>query len=499
VTSWDDLLHPHPTTSNHPHLGVVGNGTTDSYGASALAAECEVVRQATEGSRNDALNRAWFRMARIIAVGRLDEEEARTALWAAGLACGLPEREVGVVLRQGTGSALQAGQALPRTIDALDPPPELTPLAAAATPPHQDHDLEVSAPTSSWALADLNAALDGSYTTPHPQFLTRSDGACLLYAGKVNGLLGESESGKSWVAMLAVRQALQAGQRVLYVDFEDALPTFVSRLRALGATTGDLGGGLLGYINPADAFDVLARQALAEALEDVKPDLIVLDGVNAAMTLMGLELTDNTDATRFHQALLRPLAATGAAVLTVDHVTKNRETRGKGGIGAQAKRALVDGCALAVEVLEPFGAGSTGRLRVTVDKDRPGAVRGLAQAGQLVGFAVLHSHDGVVDLVLEAPDHEKAVQANSDPQRLTLVMERVSTLLRDLGSTGISGTGIEKAVAARAARVREAVEALVDGGWVRRSPRQGRGGGFVYLHVRPYSEAQPDTDEDLEL
>ena len=78
--------------------------------------------------------------------------------------------------------------------------------------------------------------------------------------------------------------------------------------------------------------------------------------------------------TIFAERLTRPLARSGAAVLLVDHLAKNRESGNRFAIGAQAKLAGLDGAAYLLEVEAPFGHGRTGRSRILVAKDRPGHV-----------------------------------------------------------------------------------------------------------------------------
>ena len=60
-----------------------------------------------------------------------------------------------------------------------------------------------------------------------------------------------------------------------------------------------------------------------------------MDGITEAMSLHGLQLQDNNDVARFMVMLPRRFARTGAAALLIDHVTKDRETRGRYAIGAQ--------------------------------------------------------------------------------------------------------------------------------------------------------------------
>ncbi len=105
-------------------------------------------------------------------------------------------------------------------------------------------------------------------------------------------------------------------------------------------------------------------------------DLVVLDGVTEALAVFGAASKDNDEVTAWIRRVPRTLAQrTGAAVVLVDHVTKDADTRGRYAIGGQAKLAALDGAAYVVEVLEPLGVGMVGRLALRVAKDRPGQVR----------------------------------------------------------------------------------------------------------------------------
>jgi KaiC/GvpD/RAD55 family RecA-like ATPase len=233
-------------------------------------------------------------------------------------------------------------------LELLAPPPAngIWEAAVAATdaPPS---DEQAERPRTSWWPSPIAERAAEAEEAPTPTHLLRDDGEALFYSGKVNGLIGESESGKSWVALLAVQQATADGERCLVLDFEDSPASVKRRLDALQLDPAQL--GLVDYADPQEALGALQSADLQEAIGQ-HYRIIVADGVNAAMTLMGYDLNSNTDATEFSTRLLRPMARTGACVITVDHVPKNPETRGKGGIGAQQKRALQDGTCLLVEV-----------------------------------------------------------------------------------------------------------------------------------------------------
>ena len=355
-------------------------------------------------------------------------------------------------------------------------------INAASTPPNDDTpDEDADRQRTSWWPRDLHGVLTGADPEPEPEFLARLDDVHLFYRGKVNGLLGESESGKTWVALLAVLQSLRARQVVVYLDFEDTAPGIVSRLRAMGATDDDL--ACLHYIGPDEGLSVQAKADLAEAIQSSTPDLIVLDGINAAMTLLGLELTDNTDATKFSQMLLKPLASTGACVVYVDHVPKSREARGKGGIGAQAKRAMTTGCAINVDVVSAFGRGMTGRLRLTVDKDRPGHVRARAAEATRVGEAVLTSGpDGSVTVEIEriVDDGESAHEE--------ALRREVMLIVKKHGDDGCSRNDLVSASKKTARTLRPHIEWLIRNGQLVESVKTSRGG-------HPLLVVNPDPDQ----
>jgi hypothetical protein len=240
---------------------------------------------------------------------------------------------------------------------------------------------------TSWSIKDIGPVLRGEVKETPPEFLEFSDDEPIFYAGKVNGIIGESESGKTWIALEAVKQALGCDKRVLYIDFEDTDHGIISRLRSLGVSNFDN----FAYMSPDEGFGTLAKIDLANALQDFAPHMAILDGFNAAMNVLGLDINSNNDATTFSQLLLKPVAATGVSLIYVDHVPKSKDARGKGGIGAQAKRAMTTGCTVAVTVMEPFGRGNIGKLAISVDKDRAGHVRGYCSDSKNLGTVILTS------------------------------------------------------------------------------------------------------------
>jgi hypothetical protein len=339
-----------------------------------------------------------------------------------------------------------------------------------------------------WRRRDLRAARGGK--RPTPAILHRADKRALFYPGKVNAIIGESESGKSWLALLAVKQEIEAGNRVVYLDFEDTDVTLVGRLEALGCDP-DVVDEFVAYISPEETLTPAAAEILSAEVAAGSPTLVVLDGVNAAMARLGLDSNSTTDATRFAQILLARLVSAGAGVITIDHVSKNKETRGKGGIGSQAKRAMISGCAITAEIVTPFGRGMTGKIRLIVDKDRPGGVREHSAFGKNAGTAVIRSQVDPDRVTLEIEPADARPAEERETFQPTTLMQRVSAhLARNPG--GCTQSQLERDVDGRATGIRAAIAALVDGKYIEARPSGKRGGGSSYHHLNHY---RPDVDD----
>lgn len=202
----------------------------------------------------------------------------------------------------------------------------------------------------------------------------------LLYPGRVHSVAGESESGKSWLALLWVVEQLQVGGNVVYVDFEDDEQGVVGRLLDLGVDA-DLILRHLRYVRPEREHSGAAALLIPEAGTCA---LVVIDGVTEMMGVLGLKPNDDVDVADM-LVLPRGLATRGAAVVLLDHVVKDRQSRGRFATGSQHKLSGINGAAYLLEVVEPFAEGKPGRSTLLVAKDRPGAIRGKAtkiRAGQ---------------------------------------------------------------------------------------------------------------------
>jgi len=363
------------------------------------------------------------------------------------------------------------------------PPPTTTDAATpsacdahtATEPASPAPTTEISTPTtastepverSTWWPVDIEGVITGERPQVTTSHLLREDGAPAFYPARVNGIIGPSESGKSWVALVAVVQAIEDGQNATILDFEDDEVGVVNRLLALGASPAALREHLA-YVSPAEPYAPFMQSGadLIEHLDATSPELILVDGFNAAMGLQGLDLMSNGDATRFFQTVLRPLAARGACVVYVDHTPKN-SSESAGGIGAQAKRAMTSGCTLKVDVITPFGKGQRGKVRLYVDKDRPGAVRGISaqsKAGHwYADVSVSSEGDESVNIAIQRPEGMDA--SGHVVFRPTVLMGRISDYLAAHEEASVAD--IVRDVRGKSDGLREALRTLIDEGWV---------------------------------
>jgi hypothetical protein len=343
---------------------------------------------------------------------------------------------------------------------------------------------------TSWWPRHPDHALNPDSDEPGPTILQRDDGQNLFYPGRINGLIAPSESGKTWIALHAVTQAVNAGHNATILDFEDTHRGVTARLQALGLTDTQIRDHIA-YIGPDEPLSLHypTGRDLTEHLNSWDPAVIILDGVNAAMGIHGLDLISNKDATTFAQHVLRPLTTTGACVIYVDHTPKDKDSTSAGGIGAQAKRAMTTGCAIRVHVNKQFGKGQNGTLTLNVDKDRQGDVRGASkpsgEGGHWAGTAQLTSHqDGTVTIVVESPDTRIEHRQDTPIFRPTVYMERVSQYIQD--NPGQGRNIIVGSVRGTDRHIKTALSLLVSEGWVRIEEAANR--KQLHYTTKPYSD-----------
>ena len=256
-------------------------------------------------------------------------------------------------------------------------------------------DLDLSGPPQYLRhVKDVKIKGDGERL---PALLTRSDGATLLYTGKLNTLFGEPGTGKSWVALIASNEVILGGGRVVWWDFEDSPDTIARRGEALGALTHLQDKGSFLFVGPSlqEEGEFLARQELAAWLGEVDNSFIVLDAATSA----GCP-ADGADVLPWYKANINVWLDAGVGVLLLDHVPKRREDRPRGGIGSTHKLGRIQGAALDISGV-PWNKQVGGGMKLIVHKDRNGELP--ATLGKVAAVIKGVYRDGVLDYTINPP------------------------------------------------------------------------------------------------
>jgi hypothetical protein len=342
-----------------------------------------------------------------------------------------------------------------------------------------------SAVSSSWLPLDLAPVVAGvqagEIVGPVPTMMLRADLVPLLYPGEVHSLSGEPESCKGWLALYAAVSMIEIGGAVLYVDFEDGAPAIIGRLLALGALPEAIIERFT-YVRPDDPFNA---EAFHELLGSRTFALVVVDGLTEGYGLLGLDINSNDDAAKFLAAIPRPAAAAGAAVLEIDHVGRNKDARGRYSIGAQHKLAGV-AVAYGTDVIKTLSRTTPGLIKLKVDKDRHGHVRGRALGGVIAMAHFTPADDGQQMSVRLDPPEDTATSGEFRP---TVLMARVAEFVND--EPGASRNHIRQGVAGRGEWVDKALHLLTAEGYIDRRKEGQTYAHYTLLHY----ENQPGPTE----
>lgn len=331
------------------------------------------------------------------------------------------------------------------------------------------------------AWEDVSAAVRGEEPDVVPSLFRRSDGVALMYEGLTHWLMGEPGKGKTWAALHVVAEVLLAGRCAVYLDWEGNRRIIGSRLRALGVPADVVADRLL-YLRPP-AIARIETAALVATARQREAALVVCDGVAKALARQGLNEDKAPEVLTWLELVPNPLAETGAAVLMLDHVTKDRDGRGLWARGSGAKLGEVSGAAWLVVPRQGFSRHQGGRFDLLQAKDREGYV---ATDGAIVASVSFTPVDGGdrLQVVVKAPDDA------GGEFRPTGYMERVSRALEGLPDP-ITWNALRTIVRGRLEHVRVALELLVSEGFVAREP--GPRNSQLLRSTKPYREADEEA------
>lgn len=306
-------------------------------------------------------------------------------------------------------------------------------------------------------FADFQKILDGGFLREMPTICQAMPGRFLLYPGRLNEIHGESGIGKSNISLTIASRIMRDGGTVLFLDPEDHPTGIAQRFISLGGNPNELIHRFK-YVHNPEPSDY---PGLIEWAKRHKPTAVFLDGLAEALIAEGYD-ENSVEVLTFLRQRIRPFADAGAAVVIADHVAKNRETRGRSPRGSGAKLGRFDGAVYSVELLKPYSPTTAGAVRLSIAKDRNG---GVGYVGQRV--AELHFSPGENGMT---ETYFTAASENGTPFLPTALMEKVSRYIETQDLVP-SKHAIEKAVEGKAAYVRQAIDALVEHGFIKAEHR----------------------------
>lgn len=457
-----------------------GEKDADALAAAGVTSTCW-----TEGAWKPGYTAKWrdeytqaLTGAHVVIVRDRDESGQHTA---ATIAATLEPVAASVaVVEAAAGKDASDHLAAGRTVD------DLTPVRAPAEPVETPAVPEGGPGESgaSWAEVDLSATmagvLAGTIERPAPTIGRRTDGQALFYRGRVNGVAGHSNAGKSWTAFAAAVQELSAGEHVVYIDLEDDAVGAVTRLLALGANPDDV-LARFHYHCPQETYTDAAAQALAANLDQYAPSLVVIDSTGEGLALDGAKPNDDDDVARWFRRLPTPVARqTGAAVVVLDHVVKSDDGEGLWPGGSHRKRAAITGAQYMQVNVNPFDQTTPGYSKLVCAKDRHGNYR----SRQTVALLHIDPEGERVHAQLRVP--AETGTSGIGTWRPTAIMERVSKALEAAGEP-LGVRALDRAVSGKKEHRQLATKLLIETGHV--ATGAGRNRAVLHTVVNPYRQA----------
>jgi hypothetical protein len=305
----------------------------------------------------------------------------------------------------------------------------------------------------------------------------------ILYPGKRTLLSGETESLKTWLALILAKAEMNIENPVAWVDLDDmGAGAILQRLRALNVPDNTIDQFFLYYQPEQRLKDKLLDDVLMQ-LTVTGTRLMIIDAFNPALNLHGLDPNSTPDIETFWREIADPIAKTGTAPLLLDHVTKNAETRGKYAYGSERKASGAT-VHLGTHNLTTLAIGTTGRTILTVHKDRPGYL-----PRPTLGVLTIESDGAWITYKLDADkSHE------TGKFRPTVLMEKISRRVENEHEP-VSLRWIEQNVTGKRDAIRTAITLLTEDGYFTASP--GPRNTLLITSSNPYREAEEPVSDDL--
>lgn len=311
-------------------------------------------------------------------------------------------------------------------------------------------------------LHDLTWILTGEEPEQAPPvFCRRTDGHALFYAGKVNGIFGDPEAAKTWLAQTAIVEALNAGLTAAMIDVDHNGPNHTAaRLLLLGARLEHIADPeRFRYYEPEDADQLRA------AVTDItarRPAVVLIDSLGEVLPMLGVKSTDNDEITSALRLVCQPPANAGSCVITIDHLPKSTEARVTGyAIGGTAKKRVMRGSYIRAEARTQPAPGQIGRITLRIEKDTVGELRKVTPGGYAGTFVLDSTKDKITTWTISRDDSPITDDGRFRPTHL---MDAVSRYVEQ--NDQCSFRDIKDSVRGTDKHLRAAIQCLVAEGFL---------------------------------
>lgn len=311
-------------------------------------------------------------------------------------------------------------------------------------------------------LADLSWLHTGQAPPmPAPTILARADGHHLFYPGKVNGIFGDPESGKTWIAQAAIIETLHAGGQAAIIDVDHNGPELTTqRLLALGATPAQLADQTrFRYYQPEEPDELLEA---VDQITEWAPALLLVDSIGEMFPMLGVSTNDGDEMTTALRRTCTKPTTTGVCVITIDHLPKSTEARETGyAIGSIAKKRMIRGVYLRADARLQPAPDQIGKITLRIIKDTAGEVRRTSAGGYAGTFTLDSTQPGVTTWDIGRED----AAIGSDGQfRPTHLMEAVSRYIEDFDQA--TAREIRLAIKGKNTAITDALRILINEGYI---------------------------------